>query len=149
VLLSDSIVSETRLKQYKKDSLFTAKQLFFSPSDYTKLIKFNLHHSASDTAILTSYDAANFTISATVNKQQLLTLFQRHYTGWKAFVDNKEVTIYKSDLNFMSVILPAGKHTVEFRYSNPALRFAWILSLIGSLIAISSFVFSFRRKPIE
>ncbi|MDP4797771.1 MAG: YfhO family protein [Crocinitomicaceae bacterium] len=146
VLLSDSIVSEKYLKQYKKDSLFTAKQLFFSPTDYTKLIKFNLHHSVSDNAHLTSYDAANFTIKSNVKQQQLLTLFQKHYTGWKAFVDNKEVTIYKSDLNFMSVILPAGKHTVEFRYSNPALRIAWVLSLLGSLIAISSFFFNVRRE---
>jgi hypothetical protein len=146
VLLSDSIVSEKHLKQYKKDSLFTAKQLFFSPSDYTKLIKFNLHHSVRDTAILISYDAANFTLNSNVKQQQVLTLFQKHYTGWKAFVDNKEVTIYKSDLNFMSVILPAGKHTVEFRYSNPALRIAWILSLLGSLIAISSFFFNVRRE---
>ena len=120
--------------------------LFFSPSDYTKLIKFNLHHSVRDTAILISYDAANFTLNSNVKQHQLLTLFQKHYTGWKAFVDNKEVTIYKSDLNFMSVVLPAGKHTVEFRYSNPALRFAWILSLLGSLIAISSFFFNVRSE---
>jgi hypothetical protein len=146
VLLSDSIVSETRLKHYKKDSLFTAKQVFFSPSDYTKLKKFNLHNSESDKAFLTKYDAANFTITANVKQQQLLTLFQKEYTGWKAFVDNKEVTIYKSDLNFMSIVLPAGKHSVEFRYSNPALCIAWILSLLGSLIAVTSFFFNVRPE---
>jgi len=146
VLLSDSIVSETRLKYYKKDSLFTAKQIFFSPSDYTKLKKFNIHNSESDTAYLTKYDASNFTITTNVKQQQLLTLFQKEYTGWKAFVDNKEVAIYKSDLNFMSIVLPSGKHSVEFRYSNPALRIAWILSLLGSLIAVSSFFFKVRPE---
>jgi len=146
VLLSDSIVSETRLKHYKKDSLFTAKQVFFSPSDYTKLKKFNLHNSESDKAFLTKYDAANFTITTNVQQQQLLTLFQKEYTDWKAFVDNKEVAIYKSDLNFMSIVLPAGKHSVEFRYSNPALRIAWILSLLGSLIAVTSFFIKVRPE---
>ncbi len=36
--------------------------------------------------------------------------------GWKAYLDDKETEFYKTDYLFRSVVVPQGKHKVEFRY---------------------------------
>jgi len=150
VLLSDTIVSEDKLKIYKKDSLFTPTQLFFSPKDYRELSKHNLHHLSADTAYISSYDAAHFTLKSKVKNQQLLTLFQKEYTGWKAFINDKEVRIYKSDMNFMTVIVPPGENTTEFRYINPPLKTTFYISALSFLFALGCFIYfplkTWRRR---
>ena len=92
-----------------------------------------------DTAILKDYDAASFHIEAKVKHNCLLTLYQKEYTGWEATINGKETPIFKSNLNFMTVELPAGKSKVVFNYRNPLLKVAFyvsLLSIFGALIFI-------------
>jgi hypothetical protein len=43
-----------------------------------------------------------------------LVLTDSYYPNWHAAVDGKETKIYLTDYNFRGVVIPAGKHTVEF-----------------------------------
>jgi hypothetical protein len=45
-----------------------------------------------------------------------LALFDTFYPGWRAYLDGKEQRIYRADVFFRAVAVPAGEHTVEFRY---------------------------------
>ena len=36
--------------------------------------------------------------------------------GWKAFVDETETRIYRTNHNFRGIVVPAGKHKVHFEY---------------------------------
>jgi len=36
--------------------------------------------------------------------------------GWKAYIDGSETEIYKTNHNFRGIIVPVGKHKVEFIY---------------------------------
>jgi len=94
---------------------------------------------SGDTAILKDYDAASFHIEAKVKHPCLLTLYQKEYTGWEASINGKGTPIFKSNLNFMTVELPAGKSSVVFNYRNPLLKGAFFVSLLtifGALIFI-------------
>ena len=94
---------------------------------------------SGDTAILKDYDAASFHIEAKVKNPCLLTLNQKEYTGWEATINGKGTPIFKSNLNFMTVELPAGKSKVVFNYRNPLLKgafFVSLLSIFGALIFI-------------
>jgi len=94
---------------------------------------------SGDTAILKDYDAASFHIEAKVKHPCLLTLYQKEYTGWEVSINGKGVPIFKSNLNFMTVELPAGKSSVVFNYRNPLLKGAFFVSLLtifGALIFI-------------
>ena len=94
---------------------------------------------SGDTAILKDYDAASFHIETKVKNHCLLTLYQKEYTGWEATINGKGTPIFKSNLNFMTVELPAGKSKVVFNYRNPLLKgafFVSLLSIFGALIFI-------------
>jgi hypothetical protein len=141
LLLSDSILSTAALPQFKKDSLFAAKQLFFEPSDLNKLLDKSIKNQKGDTAILVKYDASKFEILTYTKKQQLLTIFQKKYSGWQARINGKEVPIFKSNLNFMTILVPEGNTKITFEYKNSLVKTAFYISSLTFLITLLLFGF--------
>jgi hypothetical protein len=60
-----------------------------------------------------------------------LVLMQNYYQHWEVSIDGEKATIVPCNYSFMSVMIPAGKHEVVFKY-NPVP--AKILLLISSII---------------
>lgn len=60
-----------------------------------------------------------------------LVLLESYYPGWRVFVNGKEETLIKTDYNFQSVLVGAGKHLVSFEYRPKCF-------LIGKLISLFS-----------
>ncbi|MGC8827895.1 MAG: YfhO family protein, partial [Anaerolineae bacterium] len=63
-----------------------------------------------------------------------LVLSDAFYPGWRAYVDGEEVPILRANVMFRAVRLPAGEHTVVFRYAPATLRAGAAVSL-GTLAA--------------
>ena len=120
--------------------------MFFDKRDYSYLSKREFHKSIGDTAMLRSYDAAHFVISTTLKHRRLLTLFQKEYRGWHAYVNGTKVRVFKSNMNFMSVMVPAGNSVVRFEYKNPALKIAFFISALTFLVSVFLIGFSFFKK---
>lgn len=135
LLLSDSIHSISELPDYKKAGLFNRQLIFLDSNEYSYLKQRTFGPSyQGDTAAIQDYDASHFSIRTNLKNRRLLTLFQKEYTGWKAYIDGKKTRIFKSNMNFMTIKVPSGQHTIRFEYKNPGLKLAfWISS--GSLIA--------------
>ncbi len=55
--------------------------------------------------------------------------------GWKATIDGAETKIHRTNHAFMGIVVPKGKHTIEFYY----LPDSWVLSKYISLV-LSTFV---------
>lgn len=71
----------------------------------------------------------------------LLLLTDTYSPGWIATVDGQPVEIIRSNVAFRSVSLPAGEHTVTFRYNPPLLIFSLIIQafgVIGFLIIVKN-----------
>ena len=85
--------------------------------------------SKGDTALLESYNANEFNISAFVKRPCLLTLHQKDFSDWRAFVNGKETSILVSNMNFMTIELPAGKSNVRFVFDNTLVRIAFYVSI--------------------
>lgn len=77
-------------------------------------------------------------IRAEVNSKEpgILVLTDTFYPGWKALLDGKEVPIYRTNYLFRGVIIPDGKHTVEFKYFPDS----FVVGLIMNLTAIATVV---------
>ena len=98
----------------------------------------------------TSSDTVIVTTEATA--PAFLVLSDVYYPGWVATIDNREAKIFQTNYALRGVAVPAGKHTVTFRYR--PLSFYWglviaIAALVG-LIAIGMFARrqgSFGSRP--
>lgn len=79
-------------------------------------------------------------ITATVDSiyDRYLVLTESYYPGWKAYIDGKAVSILRTNFLFKGIVLPKGKHTVEFAYQ-PA-SFTWGLWLLGMGLALAIFI---------
>ncbi|MCH8032875.1 MAG: YfhO family protein [Bacteroidetes bacterium] len=54
--------------------------------------------------------------------------------GWKAYIDGSETKIYKANHNFRGIVVPEGKHKVEFVYLPSSFVISKYLTLILSII---------------
>ena len=71
---------------------------------------------------------------------------------WKAYVDNIQSEIYKTNINFKSVYVSKGKHNIDFIYDPVFFRYSLYAYFAGNLMALSILLlYSMRmaRKGIK
>lgn len=64
--------------------------------------------------------------------------------GWTATIDGRPAAIAPADIAFQRIVVPAGRHTVEFRYRSRALRFGAAVTVF-SLLALGLLAVRWRR----
>ncbi len=57
-------------------------------------------------------------------------------TGWKAYIDGNKTEIYKTNHGFIGIVVPNGKHKVEFDYAPTSFYISKYLSLTLSALVI-------------
>lgn len=72
-----------------------------------------------------------------------LVVADSHAPGWSATLDGEPTFIHLADFAFRAVAVPAGEHTVVFRYQAPGLRLGIALSLVGIALAATCLL----RRP--
>jgi hypothetical protein len=79
----------------------------------------------------------------------LLVLSEVSYPGWEVFVDGEPARSYVVDHLLRGVAVPAGEHTVEWRYHSDAITFglAVTLTTIAGLAALCTAPL-FRHRPV-
>jgi O-antigen/teichoic acid export membrane protein len=82
-----------------------------------------------------------------------LLLTDSYFPGWLAFIDEKETALYRADYNFRAVYVPAGAHTIRFKYSPVSFRAGAIGSFLGVMMLLLGFAYlawrRFYRAEIE
>jgi hypothetical protein len=99
----------------------------------------------------TSYFAHDIVLETFSDKTALLVLSEIYYPpGWTAYVDGKETEIYKTNYVLRSVVVPAGRHTVEFKYYSATYKLGLTVSFVGwgiaAVLIVIGTVHHFRRK---
>jgi hypothetical protein len=103
----------------------------------------NAAGSASHPATIATYTPER--VSLTAEGPGYLLLTDAYYPGWTATVDGSPAAILRADLMFRAVALPAGTHTVEFRYEPLSVRIGlWISGITILVLGIGLIVL--RRK---
>lgn len=89
---------------------------------YARISRFDIHH--------IEYD-----VNASGNN--LLVLDEIYYPGgWKAYVDGQETEFYKTNYILRSIVVPAGKHKVEFVFHPDTYYIGKSMSIGANLILI-------------
>lgn len=94
----------------------------------------------SGSATLVSTNTNKTIVRVSTNVPKLLLLSDVYDKGWKAYIGNKEVPMYRANYAFRAVLVPQGESEVVFRYMPLSfmvgvysLFIAMIIILLGSI----------------
>ena len=86
---------------------------------------------------LTDYKVNHLTYKYNAPAEQLAIFSEIYYPdGWTAFIDGVEAPHFRADYVLRAMVLPAGEHTVEFRYRAPHFDTLVLLSTICSILLL-------------
>lgn len=95
-----------------------------------------------ETAEVLEYDDHYIKIQATATGNNLLFLSEIYYPpSWKAYIDNRETPIFKTNFAFRSVVVPAGKHIVEFKFDSTNFDTGKVISIFANIITFAVLIF--------
>lgn len=111
-----------------------------------------------DTIYETTYAPNALTYSATTKHGGVAVFSEVYFPwGWKAEIDGKEVEIARVNYVLRALNIPAGHHTITFRFDPPSVRtadtiatIAIVLIYLSLLVALNVSIYrSLRRKAQE
>jgi uncharacterized membrane protein YfhO len=85
-------------------------------------------------------------VAASVRRDGLLVLGDNFYPGWRAFVDGREQPVVRGDMLFRTVPLPAGQHTVEFRFEPRSIELGLLVSLASLVLVMGLVIAGWRAR---
>lgn len=72
------------------------------------------------------------------NKNEGLAVFSEMYYphGWKVLIDGKESSHFRADFVLRAMIIPAGKHKIEFKFDPQVVKTGSLIALISSILML-------------
>lgn len=132
VYFSNDVYSEEQFKS--RSSAVTHSSIVLKNADYERVSPKMSHALNGGAAVkITAFSPDKITAEVHADAAGLLTLLQNEYTGWRVFVDGAEKPLLLSNYITMSVFVPAGAHSVTFKYKN-------VPVIAGAVISYSVFI---------
>ncbi|MCU1264983.1 MAG: hypothetical protein JWM21_1301 [Acidobacteria bacterium] len=95
-------------------------------------------------ARIAAQESNRLVIETNAETASVLVVSEVNYPGWVATVDGARAPIHATDFLLRGVVLPAGSHRVEMRYTAPAARWGALIS-VCTLIVIGGLLIYARR----
>lgn len=135
-------------------NLDTKNVAVFQAEPFTKgIIKQQFSTDSTATIKLTSYKPNHLKYTSN-NKNEGFAVFSEMYykNGWNAYVDGKSSDYLKVDYTLRGMNIPAGKHTIEFKFEPQVVKTGSTIALIssfGMILLIGFGIYSERKKAVE
>ena len=89
------------------------------------------------TVDLIDYKVNHLTYKANSKNDGVVVFSEVFYDkGWSAWLDGIEVPYFRTDYILRGMVVPAGEHTIEFKFAAPHFKLLSTITFISSLIAI-------------
>lgn len=95
------------------------------------------------------YSDTRIEIDVNANSEAYLILNDAYYPGWKATVNGEPVPVYRANVMFRAVPVPAGESTVVFTFEPDLWRTALMIGGVLWLLASLGLVLVWRRRPSQ
>ena len=93
--------------------------------------------SPGDTVFLASYEPNLLTYRAELSSERVAVFSEIYYKyGWQAFIDDKPAGHFRTNYVLRGITLPAGSHTVTFRFEPESYKTGNSVSLAGSILLL-------------
>ena len=100
--------------------------------------------------VLTSYEANALTFEAETDRERLAVFSDIYYPGWLCNIDGEPADILRADYVLRAVVIPAGKHTIEFRFDPQSLHATEAIAntalIVLALLLIALIVWAVWRR---
>ncbi|MEL6651078.1 MAG: YfhO family protein [Bacteroidota bacterium] len=110
----------------------------------------------SDRITLTSFQPNKLTYESNTSQDQVAIFSEVYYNdgkGWNAYLDGQPASHFQANYILRGMKIPAGKHTIEFRFEPSAFSTGNTLSLVFSILVIlllaGALFITFRPKKEE
>jgi hypothetical protein len=114
---------------------------------------FDIAASDSNRASIVAWDLHRIQIHADTRTPSLLAISEIYYpAGWKAYVDGKETTIYKTDYVLRSIFLEPGRHDIRMEFKPKMFKLGLLVTLAASgllILGTGVGIFAWRRKTLK
>jgi uncharacterized membrane protein YfhO len=84
-------------------------------------------------------------IKVDIMRDMFLVLTDNYFEGWRAYINDEETKIYKTNYLFKGIMVPSGEHTITFIYEPKGYRIGIVITVI-SLILSFLFYYYFRKS---
>lgn len=97
------------------------------------------------------YNPDYLVYNTNANKEQLAVFSEIYYSpDWKAYIDGQPADYFRANYILRAMIIPAGKHVVEFKNEAPLKAKLDIVTIISSVLLVASILIGvfvhYRRK---
>ncbi len=129
------------------------KQAIINVSEFESLETYKVD-SVSGSINLKAYEPNHLTYAYEAPQDQLAVFSQVYYPkGWNAYVDGEKVEVYRANYILRAAMLPAGKHTVEFKFEPKSYKAGQIVAAISSLLILLVLLYmgysTYKKREIK
>jgi hypothetical protein len=97
-------------------------------------------------ADITAYHDNNIHLTVATDRDGLLVLSEAFYPGWNAYIDGAATPVYRTDYSLRGIVVPAGNHSVEFRFESASFREGLWLTLATLALCVIGGSISWKRS---
>ena len=125
--------------------------IFRKGQEEEKNLKDSYSKDSLSTIKLTNYKPNDLTYTSENTEAGFAVFSEIHYPhGWNAYLDGKQVPHYRVNYVLRGLEVPAGKHTIQFKFEPTIVEKGIVVSLTSSIILIllilAGVYYEFRRR---
>ncbi|PKL82218.1 MAG: hypothetical protein CVV24_11245 [Ignavibacteriae bacterium HGW-Ignavibacteriae-3] len=131
------------------DIMTAVKENSFDPKKLAFVNKLDFQFEKGDStnsATITLYKDEHVAADVNASGSNFLFFGATYLPGWRALVDGKTVPIHKTNHGFQGIVVPVGKHKVEFIYEPKTFVTGKYLSLFLNLLLFGGLGFVFYKS---
>ena len=100
-----------------------------------------------NTIELMDYQSNHLTYKTNTDSEQLAIFSEIYYDkGWNAYIDSELKPHFRSDYTLRAMLVPAGRHTIEFKFEPKSYYRGEKIALFGSILLLLSFIGIIARE---
>ncbi|MCI2227644.1 YfhO family protein [Polaribacter sp. MSW13] len=146
------VVNSANEEMQTLDSLNTKTTAVLDLKNLKEKINFPKEKDSTAVIELLNYDVNSLTYQSKTTKDQFAVFSEIYYKdGWNAYVDGKLTPHFRVNYVLRGMIVPKGKHSIEFKFEPKVIQQGKIISLTsyGLLLLISVAWFFYEQKKTK